>query len=449
MTLFDSFFLDAPESVNVDGVRYHWQSLEPHYNVGDWMLPLPPWRHHGYSDSGHAAWNILQHDLSQVEPDKPFCIYLHTPFCSRKCNFCDSYSFKLGSHQTERIQDYVDRLCYELRLWSQQGNLSQRPVSTVHLGGGTPTFLGGAALRQITDCCRECFSVSPKTEWALESTVNELTPEITDVLHELGYRRLHIGIQTLEPQVRKTIGRLRHPVAALDVIERTLALDWVVSVDLICGLPYQTLTGFMDAIEILMDIGVNGFSIYELLVYPQNRRWCKQYGLTASSRHLFNYWMFVAGALLLESRGFAKNLFNHWADAQDTNIYFTFPIRGEDLLAVGTIADGVFGNYHYRHPSYARYMKHSQDGLPGLEGGLRRDTAFDMIQPFVKGIQASRISGQVVHEAKSNFPGMSALLDRWMTCSLINHNGSDGLKLTASGSWFAGNLIADLTAFLV
>lgn len=139
-----------------------------------WRLPLPVWAQRPYDDSGVRAWETLQRDLAGADPARPFCIYLHVPFCSSKCGFCDSYSFKLDSHRDERIAGYVDCLCRELRLWSEQGHLRQRPVSTVHLGGGTPPFLGEGGLARVVECCRDCFNVSPETEWALEATVESL-----------------------------------------------------------------------------------------------------------------------------------------------------------------------------------------------------------------------------------------------------------------------------------
>ncbi len=445
---FDRFFADAPQDVNMPAILEYWEALSPAYDVGNWLLPLPPWRHRPYQDSPSEAWVSLSHDLAHADPDKPFCIYMHVPFCSSKCGFCDNYSFKLGSRQAAVIQEYVDRLCYELRLWSRQGNLRQRPVSTVHLGGGTPTFLGEAALRQIVNCCREHFAISPDTEWALESTVQGLSPEMICTMHDTGFRRLHIGVQTLEETVRSRIGRRNASHDVLSVIEQVLALGWIVSVDLICGLPNQTLRGFVDGIQTLMHLGVNGFSIYELLIYPQNRRWCEQQHLTDINRHLPNYWMFLSGALLLEAHGYLPNLFNHWADSRDQNVYFTFPTRGEDLLAVGTIADGVFNDYHYRHPRFARYMDIAHSGLPGLEGGLRRDAYFNMLQPITTAIQAGRMSPGDIGTIHAVLNHSQCLLERWWKAKLIRSDGQGGYTLTPSGSWFAGNLIAELTDML-
>ncbi len=442
--VFNTFFHNAPAGLDIEALRQDWLALHPAYDVGNSVLPLPLWAQRPYDNSSHEAWEFLRNSLNLADPAKPFCIYLHIPFCSIKCDFCDSYSFKLGSHQAERISEYVNRLCYEMRLWSEQGNLRHRPVSTVHMGGGTPTFLGEAGLSQLVECCKECFAVSPDTEWALESTVASLTPSMIETMHDLGYRRLHIGVQSLQNRVRDAIGRQRTSNEVLERIEAALAREWVVSVDLICGLPHQTLAGFIADIEVLVGLGINGFSLYELQIYPQNYKWAEKHGLTARN-HIPNYFLFLAGTSVLEGQGYTKNLFNHWADTRDKNIYFTFPTRGEDLLAVGCIADGVFGDYHYRHPRYAPYLRSSHSGRPGLEGGLQQNVFEKRLQPLTTAILSGTIAPDLLPSVQIPTANSEALLiERWLACKLVKADTNDSLRLTANGSWFAGNILAEL-----
>ncbi len=443
-TQFDPFFKDAPPYLDIETIRKEWLALKPPYDVNRWRLPLPVWALRAFEDSGPRAWELLQSDLTHAEPTKPLCIYLHVPFCSSKCGFCDSYSFQLGGQRESHIESYVERLCYELRLWSKVGNLRSRPVSTVHLGGGTPTFLGETGLARLAQCCRECFAITPATEWALETTASSLTPSMITAMHDLGFRRLHVGVQSLEDHVRRLIGRRSSPRVVLDKIEQTLAMGWIVSVDLICGLPGQTLNGFLDGIEHLISAGVNGFSLYELLIYPQNQRWAEQHSLVDRS-HIPNYFMFQAGAWLLKMHGFGKNLFNHWADQRDANVYFTFPMRGDDLLAIGTIADGVFGEYHYRHPRYPDYMRAAHEGQPGLEGGLRRTPQENRIKPLMTAVLSSHIPADLLPAFQARIsPDHVSLVERWFDSALVQPAPDGGLELTTNGVWFAGNMINEL-----
>lgn len=439
---------ELPASVDAEHLYQAWQALSPAYDVDRWQLPLPLWARHGYDDPGPIAWHRL-HDELQATSQPPMCIYLHIPFCSRKCGFCDSYSFQLRSHQEAHFQGYIDHLCRELDTWASVSSLSKRPVPTVHLGGGTPTFLGERNLELLVSHVQECFNTSPSTEWALESNVKHLTPAMIQALHQMGFRRLHLGVQSLQEPVRAAIGRQCTASQVLETIEQTRRLGWVVSVDLICGLPIQTLPGFIADIETLTHEGVNGFSIYELLIYPQNRRWAESYGLIERS-HLPSYLMFMAAARLLEQDGFRKNLFNHWADASDANLYFTFPTRGEDLLAAGAIADGVFSSYRYRHPRYAQYLQAEKPGDPGLEGGLLPTPLEQRSQRLSTSLLSAHLpagtAGELAHfKALDGRP----LTLRWLAHGLVNEGQAGDLFLTDNGAWFAGNLVDEINQALV
>ena len=441
---FQAYFKDIDSRVNKELIRDQWQALSRDYDLEQWILPLPFWAKRDYDCGPKHAWEILSQDLISIPPEVPFCIYLHIPFCSSKCGFCDSYSFRLKSHKDTHIQNYVDKLCDEIRLWGQQGTLSQRPVSTVHLGGGTPNFIGAAALGRIVRACREQFNISPQTEWALEATAESLTPTMIEAMHAMGFRRLHVGVQSLQDQVRRAIGRRCSAAEVINRIRKTLERGWIVSVDLICGLPTQSLAGLLADIERLIQAGVNGYSLYELLIYPQNQRWAESYGLLDRS-HLPNYWAFQAGATFLEQHGFSKSLFNHWADERDENLYFTFPSRGEDCLALGTIADGVFGDFHYRHPKYSEYLKTANPKFPGLQGGLRRNHVENALNPLLVTLLSGQIPPGEAHHFQISVPGKNqTLLNIWRENALITPDSIGGFRLTSNGSWFVGNMAVEL-----
>lgn len=444
MNPFDDFFSHLPEAIHADKIRKEWTSLAPVYDIERWQLPLPVWAKRPYEHNGLDAWKAARQAAADSRSDQPMCIYIHIPFCTSKCGFCDSYSFKLGNHTDSRVKDYAERICKELRLWSAQGGLTERPVTSVHLGGGTPTFLDTKSLERLAACIRNAFNITNETEWALESTVQSLTPSMTACLHDLGFRRLHVGVQSLEAVTRAAIGRRQSPAEALECIVRHKVMGWVVSVDLVCGLPEQTMTGWLAGIQALAECGTDGFSLYELLIYPQNREWAKRHHLLERS-HLANYFLFQAGGNMLSALGCRKNLFNHWANDRDKNIYFTHPIRGEDLLAVGTIADGVFGNYHYRHPRYAAYLRSTGGGLPGLEGGLFENPLEQKNKPLVTAVLSNRIAPSLAAELNARKMDGSSLLERWLAHALIESSGG-GYQLTNNGAWLAGNMIGEISS---
>jgi oxygen-independent coproporphyrinogen-3 oxidase len=143
---FDRFFRGAPIEVDVERIRQEWLALQrcvprgvprgvpSRYQIAERHLPMPIWARRPFTEGGEQAWQHLCQEVPTIEPARGFCIYVHVPFCDSRCSFCDCYSFRLGSHQEQHINGYLDLLAGEMRLWSGLGTLSSRPVSTVHFG---------------------------------------------------------------------------------------------------------------------------------------------------------------------------------------------------------------------------------------------------------------------------------------------------------------------------
>ncbi len=430
-----------PPEVDAEVVRREWLALRPPFHPGERLPPAPVWARRPFDDSGRQAWEVLRHDVPAIDPARPYCVYVHVPFCAQRCAFCDCYSFRLGAHRERHVDGYVELLATELRAWGRLGCLARRPLTTVHLGGGTPTFLGPGHLERLVGLCREHLAPGPRVEWALESTAADLSPEMLACLDGLGFARLHVGVQTLDDGLRRALGRRLPAAGVLAAIERAVTLGWVVSVDLLCGLPGQTLAGLAGDVAALSAAGVDGFSLYELQLSRRNRPFAERHGLLGRDR-AGTYLVYLAASQFLVSLGYRKTAYNHFARPRDTNLYFTFPERGEDLLALGTIADGRFGDYHYRHPTYAPYRRAVVEDFPGLQGGLRRSAAENRLEPLETALMLGRVSRSLLHDVAG--PELAGL---WQELQLLAPGpGGDELILSDSGSWFVGNMISQVLA---
>lgn len=436
---FDTFLSAAPAEVDAEAIRREWLALRPPYRVADRHLPMPVWARRPFTESGAEAWRILCRDVPAIDPKRAFCVYIHVPFCQDRCPFCDCYSFRLAAHREQHIDGYLDLLAQEMRLWGPLGTLAARPVSTVHFGGGTPTYIGIHPFERLVGLCREHFAADSTTEWALESTASALTAEMLACLGALGFTRLHVGVQSLQDEVRRLLYRRFTAASTLATLAACVERGWIVSIDLIFGLPGQTLAGLLNDIRTLAAVGVNGFSLYELQLSSRNRLFVQRHGLHQRDREV-NYLLAQAASHLLAALGYRKTLFNHYADDRDTNQYFTFPARGEDCLALGTIADGSFGDYHYRHPEYTTFCHSVDESFPGLQGGLRRNDVENRLQPLTNGLMAGSVAASAFA-----LPRGQALLDQWRESRLLVDDPSTGnLRLTGSGSWFVGNMITHM-----
>jgi coproporphyrinogen III oxidase-like Fe-S oxidoreductase len=441
---FDEFFGSTILLVEREAIRREWLALRPPYAINARRLPKPVWARHGYAEGGQQAWQKLKAEMDQIESNRPYCIYIHIPFCASKCSFCDCYAFRLGHHANRHIGSYCALLEQEMCLWSELGGLARRPVSTVHFGGGTPLFLGEAAFSMLVQKIRQYFNTGPQTEWALETTSSELSDGMFVLLESLGFTRLHLGVQSLDDPIRKMINRREPAKVVLGKLEKASAIGWVTSVDLIFGLPTQTLESLLKDIHQIAEAGGNGFSMYELQRSARNRTFIEEYDLAKRNRTL-DYLLLQGASQRLSQLGYKKTLFNHFADEKDTDLYFTFPERGEDCLALGTIADGVFNGYHYRHPEYVPYCKSVTASFPGLEGGIRQSKQEGRLASLETAILSARLTKKLFVGVMGEV-GTEALFGKWLQAALIavDPDCAGQYCLTANGSWFAGEMMAQL-----
>ena len=172
----------------------------------------------------------------------PLSLYVHIPFCESLCYYCACN--KIITKHKERAADYLRYLSKEVALHTRHLGRGQA-VSQLHLGGGTPTFLSDAQLRQLMAMLRQHFDFVPGGEYSVEVDPRTVTEQRLAVLAELGFNRLSFGVQDFDPAVQKAVHRLQpaEQVFALVDASRRLGFESV-NVDLIYGLPLQTPESF-------------------------------------------------------------------------------------------------------------------------------------------------------------------------------------------------------------
>jgi len=436
------FFNGSPSTIEVKEVLCYYLALNRDYQIDKNHMPLPIWRRKGFEDDGNMAWDQLKQITKQISPDRGLSIYIHVPFCPSRCSFCDCLTMQLRNHVDRVLDRYLKALRYEIEAWVDCGTTAERPVTTIHFGGGTPLFLGLDRFSRLVNALNDAFNIQPETEWALETTSASLNPPMLEQLTQLGFRRLHLGVQTMEEYIRPLLKRRESASQVLDKLRRARTLGWITSVDLLVGLPFETPAGLLAGINALMDAGTDGFSVYEINISSQNIRFAKEYRLLERDRRE-NYFLFVAAVNHLLKIGFKKNLFNHFANQQDLNLYFTYPMRGEDCLAMGAYADGAFENYHYRHSDYRMTIEDTIPTRPALQGGIKRSPLADRLFP----IENILLSGEFTEEQLNQVlptENVVALIQPWKAALLIEDSKPGSYSLTPNGAWFSGNMIADL-----
>ncbi len=196
-----------------------------------------------------------------VAPDQPYSLYLHIPFCRHRCGYCD---FNTYAGQDDLIPAYVDALCREIELLSESSGLPL-PVHTVFFGGGTPSLLPPAGLEKILATLDAHFNLLAGAEISLEANPGTLTAGYLGDLVRLGVNRLSLGMQSANPEELLLLER-QH--AYRDVIQ---AVTWArragldnFNLDLIFGLPEQSLESWQRSLNLALGLYPAHFSLYAL-----------------------------------------------------------------------------------------------------------------------------------------------------------------------------------------
>ncbi len=192
--------------------------------------------------------------------DTGISLYVHVPFCLSKCPYCD---FNTYQGIEGLMEPYANALSTELTLWG--GVLDSRRVNTVFFGGGTPSYLGPASLGRILETISSGFELTEDAEVTIEANPGDLTPETLDALKSIGATRLSIGVQSLDDGLLKMLGRRHSADEALAAhsAAREAGFDQV-NLDLIYGLPGQTLGQWRDTVETAAGAEPGHLSLYAL-----------------------------------------------------------------------------------------------------------------------------------------------------------------------------------------
>ncbi len=194
--------------------------------------------------------------------DEPLGLYVHIPFCVRKCTYCD---FNTYAGLQPLIPATVDALCLEIDRW---GALTQHPpVDTIFWGGGTPTILTAAQLHQLRDALHASFAILPDCEITSEANPNVADQSRFAALVECGINRVSLGAQSFQAAELELLGRW-HDAAAIDaaVVAARAAGFTRINLDLMHGLPEQTLEAWTANLEAALELQVEHHSLYALTV---------------------------------------------------------------------------------------------------------------------------------------------------------------------------------------
>ena len=212
----------------------------------------------------------LNNHSSFLIPHSSLSIYIHVPFCAKKCAYCDFASFSGREADWGR---YFDEIMAEIRLWSEMtdfGLLSEKyRIKTLFIGGGTPTLVDAGYIEKTIDACRRIAPFEPGAEITAEGNPGTLTPGKLAAYRRAGVNRLSLGAQSFDEGLLRSLGRIHTAgqIGEAVTMAREAGFDNI-NLDLMYALPGQGMDQWTDALDAAIVLGVEHLSAYSLIVEP-------------------------------------------------------------------------------------------------------------------------------------------------------------------------------------
>ena len=225
--------------------------------------PTAPMFHTGIGAADYAD------SLARVgKADAPLSLYLHVPFCDTVCYYCGCN--KIATKQRQRAVPYVEYLLKEIDLLADTLG-GARPVTQLHWGGGTPTFLNEEQIRAVMGRLHERFNFVPDAEgeYGIEIDPRECNADTVRVLREVGFNRMSMGVQDFEPAVQKAVNRIQSKEETLAVLKQARSHGFQsINIDLMYGLPFQTVESFDRTLDTIIDFSPDRIALFNYAHLP-------------------------------------------------------------------------------------------------------------------------------------------------------------------------------------
>ncbi|MDB5980571.1 MAG: hemN1, partial [Pseudomonas sp.] len=216
-----------------------------------------------------GAFDLLHALRDSRKALRPLSLYVHLPFCANICYYCACN--KVITKDRGRAQPYLQRLEQEIRMIACHLDPRQS-VEQLHLGGGTPTFLSHDELRQLMAQLREHFNLldDDSGDYGIEIDPREADWSTMGLLRELGFNRVSLGVQDLDPQVQRAVNRLQGLEETRAIVEAARTLQFrSVNIDLIYGLPKQTPASFARTVDEIIGLQPDRLSVFNYAHLPE------------------------------------------------------------------------------------------------------------------------------------------------------------------------------------
>lgn len=329
----------------------------------------------------------------------PWGLYVHIPFCERRCNYCYYLSFA-GTPRGE-MAHYAGCLVREASLYAQLPRFAGRSPRFVYFGGGTPSLLPANDLAALLDRLQTLLRWDAVEETTFECSPKSINHQKLAMLHAAGVNRISLGVQQLDDEVLRQSGRI-HLVADVERAWKEIrAFNFdEVNIDLIAGLPGQTDASFLDGIQRVIELAPDSVTIYQLEVpgnTPLFRALDDEY-MTATLADWETKRQRVISAFdMLQKCGYSiRNAYSAVRHRQNVRFAYTEEqYRGADLVGIGLSSFSYVAGMHFQNTTSLRdYVDATDRGQLPVVRGYRLNLEEQVVREFVLQLKLGTVSRQ-------------------------------------------------------
>lgn len=380
------------------------------------------------------VWN------SSLLSDLSACVYVHVPFCSRLCRFCN-----LRRQVSDPPQDYVQTILSQMGSFSHLPSVENMRINAVYFGGGTPTVLSPSDLGMILNGLKEAFVVEVGAEVTVETSLSDLTDEHLDMFEIEGVNRISLGVQTFTNRGRRLLGRKGCGQDITHRIEQILNRGFDnVSLDLIYNYPGQTLDELTYDLHCITDLNISGLSLYPLMLHEgsmifreiEEERLKPPLGVEVERSFYEKIYAHLRmhGFEILELTKMVR-------PGRDQYQYIRTRYSGGSTLAFGAGAAGKLGRFAYHNPlAVDEYRAQLDKPIRDLQG-LCRSGFEENVYKMIGLVQMGRFPQE--HVWPEAEPWLAPLRKSLLGEGLLQE-GANGLTLSRTGLFWGNNIAREI-----
>lgn len=398
-------------------------------------------------------------------PGEPLAMYVHIPFCEHRCTYCGCSVVISPSHGPE--ETYLDAVERELDLLAEALG-PRRSLDQLHWGGGTPTYLTPAQCRRLFNAITSRFAVNPDAEVAIEIDPCVTTMEHLDALRELGFNRISMGLQDINPKVQEAVGRIQPLELTRQHVERARELGiGSVNIDLIYGLPYQNEAEFRETVQtVIGELAPDRVACFSYAHVPWIKPHQRQLDEACLPRGWEKFRIFVGAVEEFLTAGYRFVGFDHFARPGDElavamdegrvhrNFMGYTVMHAPDQVGVGVTSIGDLGGaYAANQKNLARYERAAVSGHLPVERGLLRTAEDELRGSIIHRIictltlEFDWVRQRFGIDPAEHFADALAELEPMAGDGLVTLDAS-GLRVTPLGRFFLRNICMPFDAYL-